>query len=61
MSTKQENRIIDRITREREKDPRANFAYLFRARKVNPHTIKMFEAFYDANRARSANATRVTR
>ena len=54
-----EDRIIRQLDRKRDSDPRAKFAHLFRTRTTNPFTLRVLGTFYDTNRTRSANATRV--
>ncbi len=49
MITRNEHRLIARLDKARENDPRAKFAHLFRVRTVNAFTLRVLASYQDAN------------
>lgn len=48
MTTRTESRIIARLDKARENDPRAKFARLFRKQTHNVFTLRVLEAYQDS-------------
>lgn len=48
MTTRNETRLINRLDRARENDPRLKFAHLFKVRTVNPFTLRVLASYQDA-------------
>lgn len=54
MTTQNESRLIARLDRQRESNPHLKWAHLFRARTVNPVTLRILAAFQDTKMSPSA-------
>lgn len=54
MITRTETRLIARLDRERDSDPRAKFAHLFRRRTTNAFTLRVLASYQDAKIAAKA-------
>ena len=54
MTTRTENRLVTRLDKARENDPRAKFAHLFRRRTTNAFTLRVLAAYQDAKIAAKA-------
>ena len=52
MTTRQENRTLDRA---RDKDPIRKFANLFKVRRISPLGLKVMDSFYLSQRCPSAS------
>ena len=48
MVTRTETRLIARLDKARENDPRAKFAHLFRVRTTNAFTLRVLASYQDA-------------
>ena len=54
MTTRNEQRLITRLDKARENDPRAKFAHLFRQRTTNAFTLRVLGAYQDTKIAARA-------
>lgn len=54
MITRTETRLIARLDRERDSDPRAKFAHLFRRRTTNAFTLRVLASYQDVKIAAKA-------
>lgn len=54
MITRTELRMITRLDRQRESNPHLKWAHLFRARTVNPVTLRILAAYQDSKVAAKA-------
>ena len=54
MTTRNEQRLITRLDKARDNDPRAKFAHLFKARTTNAFTLRVLGAYQDAKIAAKA-------
>ena len=48
MTTRTESRLITRLDKQRESNPHLKWAHLFRARTVNPVTLRILAAYQDS-------------